>query len=80
MTSHQQDDRHRTECQKLDLQELIWQNQKMADAVQVDADALSARREWQRTKLLPAVIACLRDAADATNAAAAKDAADKPAR
>ncbi|MDP9354675.1 MAG: hypothetical protein M3R02_05225 [Chloroflexota bacterium] len=63
----EQNDRHRTECQKLDLQELIWQNQKMADAVQADADTFDARREWQITKLLPAVIACLRDAADATN-------------
>ncbi len=43
------------------------------------------QREWQINKLLPAVIACLRDAADAVNAdagkdAAGKDAADKPAR
>ncbi len=38
-----------------------------------------ARREWQRTKLLPAVIACLRDAADASNArAAAEEAAKQP--
>ncbi len=36
------------------------------------------QRAWQVDVLLPAVIACLRDAADAVNAG--KDAADKPAR
>ncbi|MDP9357656.1 MAG: hypothetical protein M3R02_20690 [Chloroflexota bacterium] len=35
-------------------------------------------REWQINKLLPAIIATLRAAADAANAAAGRDAAGKP--
>ncbi len=35
-------------------------------------------REWQITKLLPAILACLDDIADHTNADTAKDAAGQP--
>ncbi len=38
------------------------------------------QREWQITKLLPAILATLRDAADAPDPAAGKDAAGQTPR
>ncbi|MDP9473507.1 MAG: hypothetical protein M3Q71_23065 [Chloroflexota bacterium] len=38
------------------------------------------QREWQIAKLLPAILAALENAADATNAVDGKDVAGKPPR
>ncbi len=50
------------------------------ELVQWGSHLTPEQRAWQINKLLPAIIACLRDAADAVNADADKDASGQTPR
>ncbi len=55
-------------------------HERVTEPVRWGSRLTPEEREWQINKLLPAILGALEDLADAVNAAADKDAADKPAR
>ncbi|MDP9469970.1 MAG: hypothetical protein M3Q71_04795 [Chloroflexota bacterium] len=55
-------------------------HERVTEFVQWGSRLTPEEREWQITKLLPAILGALQDAADAVNADAAKDASGQTPR